>query len=138
MNFRKRLALDLSSKHNAAQLSQVVNQEVGFRVLQRVAGQSVSDSAGGNPSVASGLDIDVRIAHHERALARCCGIEQNLLDAYRMRFLLLETVPAVDDSELVLDLQTLQYSQARLNWLVGQDSQPQAFEPIQGLSHSGV
>src|SRR3989304_4908834 len=121
------------------QLGQTLEQQIRSRRPNLLGGpQAVRHADAIKPSLSCHLDISGAVPDHGRQPRINSGEGQDLQSRLRMRLALNCTVPAQDDLEVALDLETCEDALAEGERLVGHDGLSLPAEMLEGLPDSGV
>src|ERR1022692_112038 len=137
--FRKAVWLE-TSNYIVCKLVHIVHHDIG-RVLFKTLGlETVRDAAGFHHRVARRANIYAAVSHHDGPLARDSALFQQLLNADRIRLLLLETVAAINLKEMATQSEPLHDRATEPHRLMGEHGHSgAAFEQsVKTLLHTRI
>ena len=123
----------------AGQFAEVVDQDVGGRVLKRLGLKSVGHAAGTDLRVAGGEDIDSAIADHDHAFPWNAGFRKSISMPTGRGFS-FEAVAAVDAEEMIAQAERGHNMVADADRLVGEHRKSRTWNPetVEGFAHAGI
>src|SRR5438552_4086051 len=102
------------------QVREVVDQKIRRSIFERLGRIAVSDAASLNVRVPPSENIHSRVADHPCPFTMALGVGKDLVNTDGIRFLVIETITAINRCEMLVDPKAIEHRTAEMNRFVGQ------------------